>query len=73
MKKLQLARRLARGSDMTPAEAADELDRFIHDIICALRKGRAVPFPGLGKFSPGPASGIRFEPELPKKEPRRGH
>ncbi len=65
MKKLELARRLARKSGVSPAEAADELDRVIHHILSELRKGQAVPLPGLGKFRPGGGACIVFEPELP--------
>ena len=72
MKKLELARRLARKSGVTPAEAADELDRVIHHILCELRKGQSVPLPGLGKFSPGGGLRIVFEPELPEGKPRHG-
>jgi len=72
MRKLELARRLARKSGMTQAEAADELDRVIHHILTELRRGQSVPLPGLGKFSPGGGSRIVFEPELPEGKPRDG-
>ena len=70
MKKRELARRLARGSGMSPAEAADELDRMVHRIVSGLRKGQSVPLPGLGKFKPGLGGAFEFEPE---KGRRDGH
>jgi nucleoid DNA-binding protein len=53
MKKPDLVKRLARRSGLTVGEAADQLDRTIHDIVRQLRKGREAQLPGLGKFSPG--------------------
>jgi len=69
MKKSDIARRIARESGVSRAEAADRLDRAVHDILRNLRKGRRSPLPGLGKFSPGPAGEVLFERE---GEPRRG-
>ncbi|HWQ56721.1 MAG TPA: HU family DNA-binding protein [Bryobacteraceae bacterium] len=62
MKKQDLAKRLARRSGVSPAEAADELDRMVHQIVAGLRKGEAVPLPGLGTFKPGPHWAFDFEP-----------
>jgi hypothetical protein len=55
---------------MSPAEAADELDRMVHRIVSGLRKGQSVPLPGLGKFKPGLGGAFEFEPE---KGRRDGH
>ncbi len=62
MKKQQLAARLARHERLSPSAAADQLDRVIHDILKRLKKGEAVPLPGLGTFLPGKKPGFRFEP-----------
>jgi len=52
MKKPDLAKRLARRSGLTVGEAADQLDRVVHQIVRKLRKGQEARLPGLGKFSP---------------------
>lgn len=62
MKKEEIARRLARESGLTQAEAADRLDRVVHGILSNLRRGRKATLPGLGTFTPGDA-GARFERE----------
>ncbi len=61
MKKPELTRRLARGTGLTRAEAADQLDRVVNEILSGLRRGKAVPLPGLGRFLPGQQ--WSFEPE----------
>jgi nucleoid DNA-binding protein len=61
MKKTDLAARLARKSRISRAEAADQLDRLIHDILRDLRRGEAVSLPGLGTFKPGPKPRFQFE------------
>jgi nucleoid DNA-binding protein len=62
MKKAELARRLARESGVTRAEAADRLDGVVHEILSNLRHGRKASLPGLGTFTPSGA-GTRFERE----------
>ena len=69
MKKEQLARRLAIESNITPAAAADQLDRIIHDILQRVRSGRSVSLPGLGTFHPGQKNNFQFDAsKLPKAE-----
>lgn len=63
MKKSCLAKRLARQSGLSPAAAADELDQVVHRILSNLKKGQDTPFPGLGKFTPGPDGQLCFKPE----------
>jgi nucleoid DNA-binding protein len=72
MRKQELARRLARCSGVSPAEAADELDRVVHGILRGLRKGESVPLPGLGKFKPGRKWELEFEAEVKKGRATRG-
>jgi integration host factor subunit alpha len=66
MKKVDIARRLARESGVSKAEAADRLDRVVHRILSSLRQGRTAKLPGLGTFAPG-TEGARFE-----REPKDG-
>ena len=54
MKKPELAKRLARRSGLTEAEAADRLDGLVRQILSNLRKGRTATLPGLGTFTQGP-------------------
>jgi len=65
MNKSELAIRLARQKHLSKAEAADQVDRVVHQIILNLRKGKPARFPGLGSFSPGERWGFRFDTELP--------
>jgi hypothetical protein len=60
MRKTQLAGRLARQSGVTKAEAADRLDRVVHQIVTNLRKGRVAMLPGLGQFLPSKAPGEKW-------------
>jgi nucleoid DNA-binding protein len=53
MKKPDLVKRLARRSGITMAEAADQLDRAVHQIVRQLERGRDAKLPGLGKLTPG--------------------
>ena len=61
MKKPQIAKRLAKRAGVSKAEAADQLDRVVNDIVAELRNGRAVPLPGLGTFVPGLTWEFQFE------------
>ncbi len=57
MNKDDLRDQLAREAGISPADAADQLDRVIHRILKNLRRGK--PFPGLGRFLPGSAPAPR--------------
>ena len=61
MKKLEIARRLARQSGLSEAEAADRLDRVVHEILTGVRSGRAQSLPGLGRFRNGADGKLKFE------------
>lgn len=50
MKKKDLAQALARQTRQTPAQASDEVDKLVHQILSALREGRPVDLPGVGKL-----------------------
>lgn len=56
-----MAKRIAKQSGVSPAEAADRLDRVVHEIVSRLRKGEAAQLPGLGKFTPGRRWEFKFE------------
>jgi len=71
MRKAEIARRLARQSGVSKAEAADELDRVINQILGKLRKGKAAEFPGLGLFTPGPNGSFVFKKEKPGGQRRK--
>ena len=53
MKKADLARRLAKRSGVSPAEAADRLDLVVNGILTHLRHGQKALLPGLGTFTAG--------------------
>ncbi len=68
MKKQEIAKRIAKESGLSEAEAADRLDRVVHHILASLKRGRSTPLPGIGKFTTTADGGIRLEPE--KERPR---
>ncbi len=63
MRKPEIAKRMARQSGVSNAEAADQLDRVVNQILSKLRKGKPAPFPGLGQFTPGPKGSYQFKKE----------
>ena len=63
MKKPEIAKRMARQSGLSQAEAADRLDRVIHEILTDLRQGNPASLPGLGRFVQGADGKVSFEPE----------
>lgn len=71
MRKPELAKRLARQSGVSNAEAADQLDRVVHEILSKLRKGKTAPFPGLGLFTPGPQGSFEFKKDKPTRHGRK--
>jgi len=68
MKKPELAKRMARRSGVTEAEAADRLDRVVYQILDKLRHGQEAPLPGLGRFRVGRDGKISFEQEARKAD-----
>ncbi len=69
MKKPEIAKRLVRQSGESRGEAADRVDRVVHQIVSKLRRGEEAPLPGLGKFTVGKDGRVAFERE---KEIDRG-
>jgi nucleoid DNA-binding protein len=66
MRKAEIARRLARLSGVSHAEAADQLDRVVHQILSKLREGKTAQLPGLGRFTPGANGVYQFKKEKPR-------
>ena len=69
MRKTELVSRLAKQGRLSRAEAADQLDHVVSQIISNLKKGESAPLPGLGKFTPGPKWNFQFDRRA-SKEPR---
>ena len=63
MKKTEIAKRMARRSGVSEAEAADQLDRVVYQILDKLRRGKEAPLPGLGRFHVGRNGKISFQRE----------
>jgi nucleoid DNA-binding protein len=71
MKKEELATRLARQAHISRADAADRLDRAIHEILATLKRGNPVRLPGLGELSMGKKAGLTLLPvQTPQEKPR---
>ena len=54
---------MAQRTGVSAAEAADRLDRLVHQILSNLRQGRETRLGGLGIFRHGPDGGVVFERE----------
>jgi nucleoid DNA-binding protein len=63
MKKPEIAKRMARHSKTSVAEAADSLDRTVRQIVSDLRRGKRTTLPGIGQLLPDGARGIAFHRE----------
>ena len=50
MKREDLATKLAEQTRLPAAVARDEVDALVHKILKALRQGKPVTFPGIGKL-----------------------
>ncbi len=61
MKKPDIAKRLARRSGVTLAEAADQLDRMVSQILENVKSGRDASLPGLGRFTQTADGTLVFE------------
>jgi nucleoid DNA-binding protein len=57
MKREELARTLARETHQSSAAARDQIDELTHRILKALRAGRPVDLPGIGKLVAGVRTG----------------
>jgi len=62
MKKAEIAKRLAKQSNITPAAAADQVDSVVSEILRRVRQGKPASLPGLGTFT-SDEDGIKFDQE----------
>ena len=60
MRKTDITKKMAEQQGVTRAEAADQLDRVVADIIRNLQHGERAQLPGLGEFEPGPGRQFDF-------------
>jgi hypothetical protein len=67
MKKEQLAKQLAKESNISNAAAADQLDQIVSDLLARVRKGQSASLPGLGTFHPGGEEDFQFDRDRPRK------
>lgn len=63
---VDLKQLLASHSALPAAEAADQVDLLVADILRRLRKGSGVALPGVGILQPDPRHRVRLKP-LPGK------
>jgi nucleoid DNA-binding protein len=61
MRKSELANRLAKQAGVSTAEAADQLNHVVSQIISNLKKGQTAQLPGLGEFMPGSKWNFKFD------------
>jgi nucleoid DNA-binding protein len=71
MKKSELANRLAKQAGVSTAEAADQLNHVVSQIISNLKKGQTAQLPGLGEFKPGSKWNFKFERKGPVRRGKR--
>jgi len=71
MNKSDLSTRLAKQARVSKAQAADQVDRVVHQIVRNLRRGQSAKFPGLGNFSPGEKWEFQFDAQ-PRAGGKRG-
>ena len=53
MKQKDFTKRYAERTRLSPAEAADQVDRVVNDLLRRLRTGQSASLPGLGAIKPG--------------------
>jgi len=63
MKKLEIAKTIARRAGVSRGDAADTLDRVVNQILSKVRQGKEADLPGLGRFSLGPDGSVVFTRE----------
>ncbi len=61
MEKKDLAKRYAQRTGATPAQAADQIDRVIHDLLRRLRSGEPASLPGFGTLLPNDNTDLKFD------------
>ena len=64
MRKKNFARRLANETQLTPADAADQIDSVVTALLRRLKDGKPAEIPGFGTLLPGAA--VTFQAEEKK-------
>lgn len=59
MKQKDFTKRYAERTRLSPAEAADQVNRVVHELLRRLRTGQSVSLPGLGAIPPGAIKPLR--------------
>lgn len=72
MKREELARKLARQSHVSSAQARDQVDEMVRKILKALREGRPVKLPGVGRLVPKPAGRKDAKAAAPARRGKQG-
>ncbi|MBI4904244.1 MAG: hypothetical protein HY820_11445 [Acidobacteria bacterium] len=67
MSKRELVELLAARVEVSPAIAADEVDRVVSNILSKLRRGSPAPMPGLGVLESDGGRSVRLRPTSGKK------
>jgi hypothetical protein len=49
----KLVSKISRTSLISPAAAADEIDKVVHSVLRKLRRGESATMPGIGRLLPG--------------------
>lgn len=52
----RVIRQLTKNGAVTPAKAADQVDKVVHEMLRKLRKGQQASLPGVGTIAPGPVT-----------------
>jgi len=59
MKQKEFTKRYAERMHLSSAEAADQIDRVVSDLLRRLRTGQPASLPGLGAIQPGAIKPLR--------------
>jgi len=70
MDKKDFTKRYAQRTRSTPAEAADQIDSVVNDLIRRLRAGQPASLPGFGTLLPAP-KGTKSKTKLKTKDASR--
>ncbi len=64
--------KMLRRDGLPRPQAADQLDRVVHQILSRLKRGEPVELPGLGTFTPGAKPSFEFDANAMKKGKSHG-
>jgi nucleoid DNA-binding protein len=66
MGKKEFTKRYARQNGSTSAQAADQIDRVIDDLLHRLRSGHTASLPGFGILQPAKSSRVPTTKKAPR-------